>query len=83
MNPVLLVFLGLLAGEPSGGADDAATDDAPKQWLTVDQAKRIVARMAEREPFLSSKEGRTDARSTNLFFVQRDYRTMKGNPIVG
>jgi hypothetical protein len=83
MNPMLLVFLGLLAGEPSGGTDDAATDDAPKQWLTVDQAKRIVARMAEREPFLSSKEGRTDARSTNLFFVQRDYRTMKGNPIVG
>jgi hypothetical protein len=60
-------------------ADDASSQEP---W-TPEQGARILSRLADREPFLSSREAHHHAGSLDLFFKRSEYERLRGNPVYG
>ncbi|MGD0839364.1 MAG: hypothetical protein ABSB49_22240 [Polyangia bacterium] len=60
---------------------------APKagSWLTPAQARSLLARLLERQPFLASEDVRSarGRRTLGLFFGPEEYARLRGNPILG
>lgn len=59
-----------------------ADQGAPDPW-TPEQGAHVVARLADREAFVGSREARRHPDSLNLFFRAADYEGLKGNPVFG
>jgi len=74
----------LVAAASSFSAPVLAQDPAPEPepW-TREQGARILARLADREPFLSSREAQHHPDSLDLFFDRSTYRRLRGNPVYG
>jgi hypothetical protein len=72
----LVLVAALSAPTVQAGAD-------PQLPWTREQGMRIARRLAEREPFLSSREALNHADSLNRFFGPEDYKTLRGNPVYG
>lgn len=60
----------------------AGAESEAEPW-TPAQGAKILARLADRESFLSSREARQHADSLNKFFGPQDYESLRGNPIFG
>jgi len=74
----LITLLVLAAGQ--GAAEERGS---LKGWLTPEQAEKIAVKLSERRPFLDSDEAREGKRTMGLFFQERDYRLLRGNPVFG
>ena len=75
--PITLV---LLAAAGQGRGEEG---NPLKGWLTPEQAEKLVEKLAERKPFMESDEARVGKQTLGLFFGQRDYQVLRGNPVLG
>jgi hypothetical protein len=61
----------------------AGTDEGASDPWTPEQGAHVVARLADREAFVGSREARRHPESLNLFFRGADYEGLRGNPVFG
>ena len=61
----------------------AGTEEGASDPWTPEQGAHVVARLADREAFVGSREARHHPESLNLFFRGADYEGLRGNPVLG
>jgi hypothetical protein len=76
-------LLGAVAAVMIVGASVARAGEGAAEPWTREQGVRIVRRLGDREPFLSSRDAAAHPESLNQFFTKEEYATLRGNPVYG
>jgi len=76
-------WLMMLMAAAAAGNAKGQEPGSLKGWLTPEQAEKLAEKLAERKPFLESDEAREGRRTMGLFFGQREYQLLRGNPVFG
>lgn len=77
---VIALMLLAMAGQGQGAGGEPGS---LKGWLTPEQAGKLAVKLAERKPFLDSDEARNGRQTMGLFFQDKEYRLLRGNPVWG